>query len=45
MKKLIALLLCICLTLGMVPAIAEDAAETVITSKTFPVYNKTVESV
>ena len=45
MKKLIALLLCICLALGMVPAIAEDAAETVITSKTFPVYNKTVESV
>ena len=28
MKKLIALLLCACLALGMVPAIAEDATET-----------------
>ena len=45
MKKLVALFLCVCLALGMVPAVAEDAAETVITSKTFPVYNKTVESV
>ena len=45
MKKLIALLLCICLALGMVPAIAEDAAETdaapQISSKTFTVYYKT----
>ena len=45
MKKLIALLLCACLALGMVPAVAEDAAATEaapqITSKTFPVYNKT----
>ena len=36
-------------TLGMVPAIAESTAETEaapqITSKTFPVYNKTVESI
>ena len=45
MKKLIALLLCICLALGMVPAVAEEAAETVITSKTFPVYFKAVENV
>ncbi|MBR3431031.1 MAG: hypothetical protein IKG87_13105 [Clostridia bacterium] len=45
MKKLIALLLCICLALGMVPAVAEDAAETVITSKTFPVYSKAVGNV
>ena len=45
MKKLIALLLCICLALGMVPAIAEDAAETEITSKTFTVYNKSISNV
>lgn len=49
MKKLIALLLCICLALGMVPAVAEDAAETEaapqITSKTFPVYHNSVGNV
>ena len=45
MKKLIALLLCICLALGMVPAVAENAAETEITSKTFPVYSKAVSNV
>ena len=45
MKKLIALLLCICLALGMVPAVAEDAAKTEITSKTFPVYFKALENV
>ena len=38
MKKLIALLLCACLALGMVPAIAENSTETNVTSKTFTVY-------
>ena len=34
MKKLIALLLCACLALGMVPAIAENSTETNVTTWT-----------
>ena len=49
MKKLIAVLLCICLALGMVPAVAEDAvdywASPQISMKTFPVYHKTIDNV
>ena len=45
MKKLIALLLCICLALGMVPALAENAAETEITSKNFRVYYASLSDV
>ena len=45
MKKLMALLLCVCLALGMVPAIAEDAAETEITSKNFRAYFGTLTEI
>ena len=49
MRKLIALLLCICLALGMVPAVAEDAAATEaapqISTKTFQVYHRTLGNV
>ena len=49
MKKLFALFLCLCLMAGIVPVMADNAAETEaapqITMNTFPVYFKAVENV